>query len=475
MDAIHRAEETLRQSDGIIQALLEAAPDAMVVIDPSGKIVLANSQAEAMFGYAHAELLGQPEEVLMPTRFRQHHQGHREGYFVSPHTRQMGMGKDLWGQRKDGTEFPVEISLSPLATELGTLVFSSIRDSTEQRKADQALRVSEIRYRRLFETAHDGVLLLDPQTRKITDANPYMTTLLGYPHDQLVGKELFEIGLLSDAAASQEMVQTLKETHLVRYEDLPLRSQGGRRQEVEVVANLYDENGHPVIQCNIRDITERKVALEQIENLNIRLRRAVAEAQHRIKNNLQMLSALVELQLPATGAMVPSTELKRIGNHIRTLAALHDLMTVDSHMESGRDIVSLKAALETLVPMLQATSGGRTIRLSAEEMTISLKLGGSFTLLVNELVSNALKHGKGEITVALTRLPGSLARLAVSDQGPGFPPDFDPLTAANTGLELIESMGRWDLHGEVVYENLPGEGAQIILTFPLPELESARG
>ena len=123
-----------------------------------------------------------------------------------------------------------------------------------------SLRASEIRYRRLFETAHDGVLLVNPGTRKITDANPFMTKMLGYTRKQLVGKELFEIGLLKDEVASQEMFRKLKRKHEVRYEDLPLESQGGRHQEVEVVANLYQEDGHAVIQCNIRDITQRKQA-----------------------------------------------------------------------------------------------------------------------------------------------------------------------------------------------------------------------
>jgi len=123
-----------------------------------------------------------------------------------------------------------------------------------------AFRASEIRYRRLFETAHDGVLLVDPATRKIVDANPFMTRLLGYPHRQLVGKELFEIGLLKDEVASREMFRKLKRKHEVRYEDLPLESRRGRHQEVEVVANLYQEDGHSIIQCNIRDITARKAA-----------------------------------------------------------------------------------------------------------------------------------------------------------------------------------------------------------------------
>lgn len=136
----------------------------------------------------------------------------------------------------------------------------AISDLTGQRRVDEQLRASETRYRRLFEAAHDGVLLLDPATRQITDANPFMTKLLGYPHAELIGKELFEIGLLKDERASQEMFRKLRRQHAVRYEDLPLKSRTGRHQEVEVVANLYQEGGRPVIQCNIRDITERKHA-----------------------------------------------------------------------------------------------------------------------------------------------------------------------------------------------------------------------
>jgi PAS domain S-box-containing protein len=132
------------------------------------------------------------------------------------------------------------------------------KSKLQRRSAVPAFRASEIRYRRLFETAHDGVLLVDPATRKIVDANPFMTKLLGYPHRQLVGKELFEIGLLKDKVASQEMFLKLKRKREIRYEDLPLESRRGEHQEVEVVANLYAEDGHHIIQCNIRDITARK-------------------------------------------------------------------------------------------------------------------------------------------------------------------------------------------------------------------------
>ena len=121
-----------------------------------------------------------------------------------------------------------------------------------------AIRQSEIRYRRLFEAAHDGVLILDSVSRKITDANPFMSQLLGYRHEELLGKELWEIGLLKDEQASQAAFRELQNNGQVRYEDLPLESKSGEKREVEIVANRYDEDGTQVVQCNVRDITERK-------------------------------------------------------------------------------------------------------------------------------------------------------------------------------------------------------------------------
>jgi PAS domain S-box-containing protein len=121
-----------------------------------------------------------------------------------------------------------------------------------------AIRQSEIRYRRLFEAAHDGVLILDAVSRKITDANPFMSRLLGYRYEELLGKELWEIGLLKDEQASQAAFRELQDSGRVRYEDLPLESKSGGKREVEIVANRYDEDGTQVVQCNVRDITERK-------------------------------------------------------------------------------------------------------------------------------------------------------------------------------------------------------------------------
>jgi PAS domain S-box-containing protein len=130
--------------------------------------------------------------------------------------------------------------------------------------SETALRASEVRYRRLFEAARDGVLLMDPDTRQITDVNPFMIEFLGFTYDQFVGKEFWEIGLLKDEQASKEMFCELQEKHFIRYENLPLKTMAGQIREVEVVANLYEEGAHSVIQCNIRDITERKQAKEEL-------------------------------------------------------------------------------------------------------------------------------------------------------------------------------------------------------------------
>ena len=122
-----------------LEGFLEAAPDALVVVDWSGNIVIVNHLAEGLFGYSREELLGMPIEGLVPQRFREHHSGYRNDYFREPHTRPMGEGRELSGRRKDGSEFPVEISLSPLNTEKGTLVISIIRDTTTRRKVDERL------------------------------------------------------------------------------------------------------------------------------------------------------------------------------------------------------------------------------------------------------------------------------------------------------------------------------------------------
>src|SRR5438093_9377155 len=126
--------------DTSFRSLLESAPDAILIVDQEGRIVLANGQAERLFGYTRAELLGQPHDLLVPAGIREAHSAHRSDYASHPRTRPMGAGLDLMGRRKDGTEFPVEISLSPLETPAGLLVTSIVRDVTGRRNAEPKVR-----------------------------------------------------------------------------------------------------------------------------------------------------------------------------------------------------------------------------------------------------------------------------------------------------------------------------------------------
>jgi PAS domain S-box-containing protein len=171
-----------------------------------------------------------------------------------------------------------------------------IEDITARRASQLAMLSSETRYRRLFEAARDGILMLDPDTRKITDANPFMSELLGYRHEELLGKELWEIGLLKDEKANRAAFRELQKKHFVRYEDLPLETKTGRRCEVEFVSNLYEERGRNVIQCNIRDITERRVeqvallaAKDQISRHAAQLEQLVAERTCQLRETVSEL------------------------------------------------------------------------------------------------------------------------------------------------------------------------------------------
>jgi diguanylate cyclase (GGDEF)-like protein/PAS domain S-box-containing protein len=154
---------------------------------------------------------------------------------------------------------------------------NGIRLNGEQKR----LEASEVRYRRLFETAKDGILLLDADTGRITDANPFLQDLLGYSHGELIGKALWEIGPVKDIAASQDAMRQLQKKEYVRYENLPLETKAGQHIQVEFVSNVYLVNGWRVIQCNVRDITARKQAEEGMRAVNGELLVSVIELQRR--------------------------------------------------------------------------------------------------------------------------------------------------------------------------------------------------
>jgi PAS domain S-box-containing protein len=255
----------LQESRNRMEVLLEKftdlydfSPVGYFTLAANGNIRQVNLTGAHLVGVERSRLVGQSFGLLVSAAQRPAFNAFLKQVFADQTSRSMDV--ELVNQGQPLRIIRIRAQRSPA----GEACRAVVVDITELNREMGKVRVSEIRYRRLFEAAHDGVLILDPGTRKITDANPFMTKLLDYPREQLVGKELFEIGLLKDEAASQEMFQKLKRNHEVRYEDLPLESKKGRHQEVEVVASLYQEAGHSVIQCNIRDITERKKTEQEL-------------------------------------------------------------------------------------------------------------------------------------------------------------------------------------------------------------------
>jgi PAS domain S-box-containing protein len=176
------------------------------------------------------------------------------------------------------------------------------------------LRSSELRYRRLFEAARDGILILNAETGGIEDANPFMSELLGYTHGELIGRQLWEIGVFKDIENSQIAFRQLQEDGVIRYENLPLQAAGGARREVEFVSNIYRENGRQVIQCNIRDITDRKRLEHQLEE-----QAAIMAESNRLKSDfLAILSHELRNPLTAIRYALPRIEGAPLDQPART-------------------------------------------------------------------------------------------------------------------------------------------------------------
>ena len=223
-------------------AILAQVSDAVIAVDGEERVIYLNAAAERLYGFSTSSALGRPLTDVRALRWP-----HPEGQAAAEATFR---ARGEWHGEyihilNDGREVNIESSITALRDSHGHAGgrLKVMRDVTERNKHQKQVLSSEIRYRRLFEAAHDGILILDPGTRKIVDANPLMTRMLGYSLGQLIGKELFEIGLLKDEAASQEMFRELKRSHHVRYENLPLEAQTGRHQDVEVPSGFYPKPG----------------------------------------------------------------------------------------------------------------------------------------------------------------------------------------------------------------------------------------
>jgi two-component system, cell cycle sensor histidine kinase and response regulator CckA len=252
------------RAEAKFRGLLEAAPDAIVGVTPDGRISLVNAQTERLFGYGRNELIGKPIEILVPDRTRDVHPGHRDGYFRQPQPRPMGAGMELAARRKDGTEFPAEISLSSIDTEDGVLVSAAIRDVTERRRATEA----QNRLAAIVQSSHDAIMGKTP-TGVITSWNPGAERLYGYSEAEIVGRNaevLFPAGRRADEMAI--LARIVGGERVEQYQTERLRKDGNTVIVSLSLSPIADADGTIIGVASVsRDVSDRQRAEAKFRGL----------------------------------------------------------------------------------------------------------------------------------------------------------------------------------------------------------------
>ena len=260
-----------KNSEQRFENLLESAPDAMMIVNRDAEMTLVNTQATNLFGWHREELLGQKIDMLVPERFRSRHPENRNVFFAQPAARPMGTGLDLFGLRKDGSEFPVEISLSPLKTNEGTLAITAIRDITERKQAEQALRSSKERFKTMFVQAPLGIALIDSLTGHICEVNPRFAAIAGRSMEEMANIDWLQITHPDDVQADLENMALLNAGKIngFQMEKRYLHPDGTAVWIDMTISPLQvEDKAHPRHLCMIQDITERKAAEARITFLN---------------------------------------------------------------------------------------------------------------------------------------------------------------------------------------------------------------
>jgi len=269
------AEAEVYKNAAEIHATLYGIGDGVITTDVAGRITRMNPVTEQLTGWRETEALGRPVTEVFhiineATRVEVENpvaRVLREGTVV-------GLANHTLLIARDGTEYAIADSGAPIrdAQDAISGVVLIFRNVTADRQAEHVLLASVTRYRRLFESAKDGILILDAATGMIVDVNPSLIELLGYPQEEFIGKQLWELGLFDDIVASEEAFTALQRDQDIRYEDLPLVTKDGHRIEVEFVSSIYPVDDTMVVQCNIRDITARKQAEEALRASELRHR-----------------------------------------------------------------------------------------------------------------------------------------------------------------------------------------------------------
>jgi PAS domain S-box-containing protein len=366
----------------------------------------------------------------------------------------------------DGVSFLYELSVSRKAgSPLEPHFMILIRDISKRKMMEQALAASEKRYRRLFETAKDGVLILDAQTGKIVDVNPFLVEMLGYTKEQFIEKAIWEIGAFKDVVANKENFLELQKKEYVRYEDLPLETARGETVQVEFISNVYLVDGKKVIQCNIRNITDRKIAEELINTLLSEKELILKEVHHRIKNNMSTIADLLSLQADTVENPAAKAALKDAESRVQSMMLLYNKL----YQSSGFKSVPVLSYLTTLINEILANfpnSASIKVWKIIDDFSLDAKKLQPLGIIINELLTNIMKYAfsgmaLGVITVS-ARLKGKKVYLSIEDNGNGMPESIDFTNSPGFGLMLVGLLTK-QLHGTILIERT--KGTKVILEF----------
>jgi formate hydrogenlyase transcriptional activator len=263
------------ESHSLFEKLFEFSPDAIVVSDSDGRITNLNAQAQRTFGYNREEIVGRPVETLIPERFRRTHPDHRRAYELQPSIRPMGVGLDLFGLRKDGTEFPVDIMLSPVETPNGKIVVSVVRDISERKKTEDALRQMEERFHLLVENARDYAIFMMDTSGHVVSWNPGAERLKGYRAEEIIGRPYSCFFTPEDIERKipEDSLRSADSQGKFESEGWRLRKDGSRFWANAVISSIRDKQGKLIGFAKItRDFTERKQAEDAVQRSEQQLR-----------------------------------------------------------------------------------------------------------------------------------------------------------------------------------------------------------
>jgi PAS domain S-box-containing protein len=476
-----RTEQALRQSEQRFRLVVESAPSGMLMVDEHGIIVLVNSQVERIFQYSREEMIGQTVDFLIPESYRPRHAAQQDNYFRAPRARRMGTGPELFARRKDGTEFAVEIGLTPIETPDGPMVLSAIVDITDRVQAAQALRESEERFRTLVETI-PGIVFTADAAGNNTFSNPESEKYTGVPAEELRGDGWLEVVHPDDRERARAAWNAGAQTgcaYDVEYRFL--RADGVYRWQLGRVVPLRTAQGHVNGWMGIcTDIDDQKRVASQLETL-VRERTSALEAalaektvllkevHHRVKNNLAIISSLLRMQARNTTDAGATHGLEDSHRRVQAMARVHEHLYGTEQLDRINFAEYLRQLAEELYSSMVPETRPIRLRVDTDPIELALDRAIPCGLIVNELLSNAFKHAfpagrTGEVRVGLARAKEALGVLEVRDDGIGIPSEVDWKRPQSLGMRIIQVLAK-QMDGTIELES--DGGTVFRLTFPL--------